>query len=152
MSGGIGMAGPYDETWAIHTAEQELETDSGLVMASPDQGVPYIAVILRTPGILLPVWWTFPSDRNRGHNIEGFTARMMQWYASDEPYLVTHEPREGHIQVFPRSLIPEIASWRIERLTVKDNRAAERLEAKPEPYRLRRGNELHISTVPILGG
>jgi hypothetical protein len=145
------MAGPYDESWAIHTAEQELESSTGLIMASPDQGIPYVAILLRTPGVLIPVWWTFPTDRKRGHNIEGFTKRLMEWIASDEPYLVTHEPREGHIQVLPRSIIPEIACWRIERLTVRDNRAAERLEAKPDPIALRRGEPLYISKVPIVG-
>jgi hypothetical protein len=112
-----------------HTpVERHLLLESGLIVSDPDQGIPYVAVLLNIPNAVIPVWHPFDlEDVSRGHNLEGFVDRWIAWELSDDPMLPTHEPRFGHPQYIPRSVIPMVLAFRVEFLRREDARAAHRL-------------------------
>lgn len=137
---------PTIEKPKMHTTERYLEDPkTGLVMSDPDQGKLYVAIMTSTSGHMIPVWHPFPTDPDKGHNIEGFMEKWADFVAGDAPALLTVEPRFGHPQYIPRSMIPLVTCMRLEYLPTKDVRASSRLAGIPVIGQLPNGKLVQVT-------
>lgn len=84
-------------------------TDSGIVIADPDQGTRHIVLSLDIQG-QIDVFEPYEDDASRGDNLYGFLKRWDEFRASDEPHLPTIEPRFGHPAFITRNAIERV-NW-----------------------------------------
>lgn len=82
----------------------ELQLPSGITVADPDQGTPYVQVDLSFPNLFIEVWEPF-EDQDGGHNLPGFLARWEEWRCGEAPYLDIVEPRFGHPKLITRNVL-----------------------------------------------
>jgi len=85
----------------------ETQTPSGIVIADPDQGTPYVLVNCAMPSTMFQVWEPFEDGTPGGHNLLGFLRRWKEWAAGDEPFLMATELRFGHPMALPRAALGE---------------------------------------------
>lgn len=126
------------------TPMHEAMTPSGLFVADPDQGIPFVrADLLEQPGFLA-IWETFPDETDGGHNLHGFLERWDEFVAGDAPRLWTTEPRFGLPVAIERSTIPYVCRIGIDYWKREDSRAGVRRGAVAVPAMLGPGGELLI--------
>lgn len=104
----------------------ETRTRSGITVADPDQGTPYIQVQFAFPSTMLMVYEPFEDGTEGGHNLLGLARRWAEWVAGTEPFLETRELRFGYPQLIPRSAIPHVAGLLVAYHRKEDSRAGYR--------------------------
>ena len=93
----------------LTSADHEVKTQSGIIVADPDQGLRHVVLALDIQG-QIDVWEPFEDGTEGGHNLIGFLRRWDAFRASDAAHLQVMEPRFGHPCFITRNAIERV-NW-----------------------------------------